>query len=301
MEMSIVIPLYNEEQNIGNLIKLLENQVQKDFELIIVDDGSRDTSVNVIKKIKTSFAKRILKQENSGPAAARNRGIDVAKGDLICFIDSDCMPKNNWTYEIKECFKDKSKNIVYGALNNGNKDFFSVALDFCWGYILNDKNKGGKRELATSANLIVRKEVLDKVRFDPKMIMAEDTDFSIRARKKGYEIFFEPEIKVFHKPKRDNWTKFLKHRKDHGQWEMYNSLRYRDSLEKARFIPKNNLFLLFVMIPAIWGWSVLRILWENLKHGPKVLLYLPVILLGNLYWVLGLIKGYKMHYMEDKR
>ncbi|EOB7509515.1 glycosyltransferase [Providencia stuartii] len=86
---SVVIPCYNSENWIAKAIQSIDNQTFKNIEIIIVDDGSTDNSVNVIKNIKISLPILIINQENSGPSLARNNGVKYAKGDYIAFLDAD--------------------------------------------------------------------------------------------------------------------------------------------------------------------------------------------------------------------
>lgn len=85
---SVVIPLYNKEKQIAITLQTVLNQTFKDFEIIIVNDGSTDNSVAEVEKIKDSRI-RIINQKNAGVSAARNRGIEEAKYDLIAFLDAD--------------------------------------------------------------------------------------------------------------------------------------------------------------------------------------------------------------------
>ena len=85
---SVVIPLYNKEKQIAHTIQSVFNQTFQDFEVVIVDDGSTDESAAEVEKFCDSRI-RLIHQENAGVAAARNRGIEEAKGDLIAFLDAD--------------------------------------------------------------------------------------------------------------------------------------------------------------------------------------------------------------------
>lgn len=98
---SVVIPLYNKEAYIKNTLKTVLAQTIKDFEIIVVNDGSTDKSVEVIKSINDHRI-RVLSQENAGVSAARNRGIIEAKADLIAFLDGDDEWKTNFLEEILE-------------------------------------------------------------------------------------------------------------------------------------------------------------------------------------------------------
>lgn len=85
---SIVIPLYNKEKQIANTLQTVLNQTFQNFEIVIVNDGSTDNSVEEVEKIKDSRI-RIINQKNSGVSAARNRGIEETIYDLIAFLDAD--------------------------------------------------------------------------------------------------------------------------------------------------------------------------------------------------------------------
>ena len=93
MKISVIIPMYNPGKEIVRCFKSLENQTFTDYELILIDDGSKDSAYKAVEKyIDTSTLKsktRLLRQENAGVAVTRNRGIDMAEGDYLAFIDQD--------------------------------------------------------------------------------------------------------------------------------------------------------------------------------------------------------------------
>ena len=93
MKISVIIPMYNPGREIVRCFKSLENQTFTDYELILIDDGSKDPAYKAVEKyIDTSTLKsktRLIRQENAGVAVTRNRGIDMAEGDYLAFIDQD--------------------------------------------------------------------------------------------------------------------------------------------------------------------------------------------------------------------
>ena len=88
---SIVVPVYNAEKYINDTIKTVQEQTYKNWELILVDDGSKDKSKSIIKNYMKNDEriKLYCQSENGGPAIARNKGIDLAKGHFLCFQDAD--------------------------------------------------------------------------------------------------------------------------------------------------------------------------------------------------------------------
>lgn len=85
---SVVIPLYNKETQVAHTLQTVLNQTYQDFEIVIVNDGSTDNSIAEVNKIKDNRI-RVISQKNAGVSAARNKGIEEAKYDLIAFLDAD--------------------------------------------------------------------------------------------------------------------------------------------------------------------------------------------------------------------
>jgi glycosyltransferase involved in cell wall biosynthesis len=86
---SIIIPLYNKERHIERALESVFAQTYKNYELIVIDDGSTDNSVNIVEEISRNHDIRIFHEENSGVSTARNKGIAEARYDYIAFLDSD--------------------------------------------------------------------------------------------------------------------------------------------------------------------------------------------------------------------
>ena len=110
MKTSIIIPVYNEEKTITNCLKSLLSQSYKDFEIIIVDDGSTDDTLAKVDKIKGSKVTKIIYQEHQGPALARNKGAKEASGQILVFVDADMEFEKNFLQNLtKPIIKKKSK------------------------------------------------------------------------------------------------------------------------------------------------------------------------------------------------
>lgn len=119
VKLAVITPTYNRISNIPNAIKMLQSQILDGIEFIIVDDGSKDGSYELLQKL-TQQDKRftILKQENKGPSAARNNALAVAKGDYIGFFDiDDAIPQNYFDALYNEAIKSNA-DIVYTSYNN---------------------------------------------------------------------------------------------------------------------------------------------------------------------------------------
>ena len=114
---SVIIPVYNDRDHITQCLNSIFNcNFKKQFEVIVVDDGSSDG----LEKIVSSFSCRFISTgRNSGPGAARNLGAEFAKGDILAFVDSDCVVSENWLPVIDNIFlNNKIKAIAGGFSGN---------------------------------------------------------------------------------------------------------------------------------------------------------------------------------------
>ncbi len=115
MKISVIIPTYNEEKVITKCIKSLQDQTFKDFEIIVVDDGSTDKTFEVLSQLKIINLKlQILRQQHKGPGAARNLGVQHASGEILVFVDADM------TFD-----KSFLKNLVVSVISGESKGTFS--------------------------------------------------------------------------------------------------------------------------------------------------------------------------------
>ena len=87
---SVIIPAYNVAPLLERCYQSIQTQTYKDFEVILIDDGSTDQTPEICEELaKNNANTRVVHQKNSGVSAARNKGIEIASGDYLCFIDSD--------------------------------------------------------------------------------------------------------------------------------------------------------------------------------------------------------------------
>ena len=99
MKFSVIIPLYNKESYLSQTLNSVKGQTYKDFEVIIVDDGSLDRSLSIANSYKTDSRFKVYHLQNGGVSKARNYGISVCKGDYICFLDADDVWNKNYLSE----------------------------------------------------------------------------------------------------------------------------------------------------------------------------------------------------------
>lgn len=123
---SIVIPVYNQAKHLANCLASIKKQTYDNYEIIVVNDGSKDKVIKVIKKFKPMFGFKLayLEQENRGASAARNRGAKLAKGEYIIFCDADVVMKPVMLELMLKTLKDKpSASFCYSSFIWGRKKF----------------------------------------------------------------------------------------------------------------------------------------------------------------------------------
>jgi glycosyltransferase EpsH len=141
-KISVIIPAYNVEKYIEKTLKSLKDQTFKDFEAIIINDGSTDNTEKIIKEVlqDTKFQWKLINQENQGVSVARNKGIIESKGEYICFLDGDDYYHPTFLEKMYNKAKEKNYDVVfcnYSLVNeNGKtirepkqkKEFFGIEL-----------------------------------------------------------------------------------------------------------------------------------------------------------------------------
>lgn len=125
---SIIIPVYNGEKTIINTVKSIESQTYRDFEVIIVNDGSRDNTRSVFEKFLESFKVEnnyyFINQENKGAPAARNRGFKESRGEYLFFCDADAVLKNDTLEKMVQVLESKQEvAYTYSSFYWGKKLF----------------------------------------------------------------------------------------------------------------------------------------------------------------------------------
>lgn len=129
---SVIMPNYNGEKYICESIESVIAQTYADFELLIIDDGSLDKSVQIISEYEQKDKRvRLIKQENGGSAAARNRGIEEAKGQYIVLLDSDDVWNPNFLSEQLKFMKEKHALCVYSSyklIDEDSKNIYSPVI-----------------------------------------------------------------------------------------------------------------------------------------------------------------------------
>lgn len=189
---SVIIPLYNKGKNIVSTIESVLAQSYKDWELIIVDDGSTDGSSDVVREfIRANDGNskiRLIQKKNGGVCSARNRGIHEAKGELIALLDADDQWDEKYLEEQMRMVEDFPEAAMWGInfaeLSDGKliRKLATGLPDGYRGYVENYFQMPGRiSDLYCSSSVLIRREVFERVgMFDERIKYAEDSDMWFR-------------------------------------------------------------------------------------------------------------------------
>ena len=258
MKYSIIVPVFNRPDEVDELLQSLCQQALKDFEVIIVEDGSKTPCKDVCDKYAGILDLHYYDKPNSGPGQSRNYGAERAQGEWLIVLDSDVVLPKDYLASVNEklemgneklkCLNEKCQQQdnaqphssfliphssfcdAWGGPDAAHPDFtpvqkaisYSMTSFFTTGGI-----RGGKAKLdkfyPRSFNMGIRREVYQQLGGFSKMRFGEDIDFSYRIVEAGYKTALIPEAWVWHK-RRTDFRKFFR--------QVYNSGIARINLEK---------------------------------------------------------------------
>lgn len=322
MDISIIIPVYNAEKTIIQTLNGLQNQTRKDFEVIVIDDGSTDSSSELIEAFKKRnvLTIKLIKQKNAGPAKARNVGVEHSEGNKIIFLDSDCIPPENW---IEQMIKPLNGKVVGCNCGYKVKNMGSLVAR----YVNYEIAKRHEKLIGKTVDTIgsysasfIKSVVKEAGGFDIRYKSAsyEDFDLAFNIRKIGYDLVFTDKTFVYHYHP-DSLRRYLKQQFGRGYWGVIMYLRNKDKILKGdtytgheaqvQFILSCLVFLsipLAVVVNPLFLLSFVVLLFSNLPLGlwaskkeKKFILIAPILAsmrslagtLGVCMWFIK--KGFK--------
>lgn len=195
---SVIIPVYNGAKTVSQTVECLQRQSLKPAEIIVVDDGSTDETLAVLRGFDEQIT--ILSQPNSGPASARNRGVRAANGDFTAFTDSDCLPDKDWLLNLALGFDNERVAGVGGAVRSAVQGLTGEYVDAI--RLLDPQpDESGEIPYLITANACFRREVLIEAGLFNESFRkpgGEEPDVCLRIRNLGYEFRFAEQALVRH-------------------------------------------------------------------------------------------------------
>lgn len=249
MFFSVIIPVYNRPTEIFELLSSLVQQAYREFEVILVEDGSRIKSDQIVAKFQSSLSICYYFQENQGQGFARNFGMNHAKGDFFVILDSDVILPPDYLLVLKAAIQGRSLD-AFGGPDAAADDFNSLqkAMDFAMTSFwttggIRGKLKDPSKYQARGFNMGVSRGVFEALGgfVDPNR--GEDIEWSIRIKKAGFKLELVEEAFVYHKRK-NTLGSFAQQAFSFGRNRVNVSRFHPEAIKLVHWMP--TFFLLFL-------------------------------------------------------
>lgn len=313
---SVIIPCFNSEKTILKTLEALEKQnFDKPFEILICDDGSNDNTIKIVKEFarKSKIPIRVFANPHHGPAWQRNFGAKKAKGKIIVYTDSDCIPGKNWLKEMVKPIESGEVAGVQGTYRTLNRKSLIARFE---GYEIEKRHERMKKQkyidfIGTFSAAYVKNIFLKFGGFDTRFKTAsgEDPELSYRIAKAGYKLVFNPKAYVYH-PHPDSLKKYLKQKFYRAYWRVLMYKKHPDKMMKDSYtgieVPLSAisvfLFILFTFLSifekTLLIFSVLSVLFFVMINADsisfmgrkerKMYLLAPLLIfLRTFVWIIG--------------
>ncbi len=252
---SFIIPVFNRPQEIQELLEsFVELDFDADYEIVIVEDGSSETSEHIVKSFSDRLNIAYFYKTNSGPGASRNYGMARAKGNYFIILDSDCLLPSHYLKTV-DSFLNTSYYHCFGGADAAHSSF--SALQKAINYVMTSflttggirgNEKSVNRFEPRSFNMGISKELFLKTGGFGKIHPGEDPDLSQRILKAGYKTTFIPDAYVFHK-RRISWKGFYTQVKKFGMVRPILNVWHPSSSKITFWFP--TFFILFVIVSLV--------------------------------------------------
>ena len=314
---SIIIPAYNAAGFIKRCLDALRLQTidNSKFEIIVVDDGSTDNTALIVESFKTI---KLLKQQNQGPATARNMGVKKASSEIVIFLDADCEPTPDWLSEMLESFESEAYIVaVKGAYRTKQTSLISKFVQAEFEYKYEKLSKHKYINFVDSYSAAFRKNIFLKMGgFDISFTTAcaEDAYLSFKIANQGHKMIFNPNAIVFHihpstlfdylkrKFTYISWRpKTIKEFPKHSLNDSYAPVSFKIQILLSSLVLifffisliDRNLISLLLAVCIAFLFSVFPFFIKSLRRSVRIaLISIPVLFLRGLVQMYGLIFGF---------
>jgi glycosyltransferase involved in cell wall biosynthesis len=274
MNYSIIVPVFNRPDEVDELLESLCSQTYKDFEVVIVEDGSKITCKDVCDKYAGILDLHYYYKENSGPGQSRNYGVERARGEYVVIVDSDAVTPPGFLQAIDDELL-RQPCDAWGGPDAAHESFTDIqkAISYAMtSFFTTGGIRGGKKQLdkfyPRSFNLGVRREAyiqlggFSTTRFSKMALYGEDIDFSIRIYKAGLSCRLFPEAWLWHK-RRTDFRRFWRQVYNSGYARINLWRMYPEALKPVHALP--SVFTigcigLLLLAPFTCGLSLLLLL-----------------------------------------
>jgi glycosyltransferase involved in cell wall biosynthesis len=194
---SVVVRSYNEAEHLGKLLHGISQQTMQDYEVVLVDSGSTDGTLEIANDHEVETIEYI-DPENFSFGRALNHGCEAAKGDFCVIASAHVYPKrNDWLERLLEPFEDSEVALVYGKQRGNEVTTFSENQIFRQWFPEHDIEHQD-HPFCNNANAAIRRELWEEFPYDEQLTGLEDVDWAKRVQKAGYHISYASEAEIIH-------------------------------------------------------------------------------------------------------
>jgi lipopolysaccharide/colanic/teichoic acid biosynthesis glycosyltransferase/glycosyltransferase involved in cell wall biosynthesis len=257
-KLSVIVPAHNADGTIAECLGALLVQngfsLGQDYEIILVDDGSTDQTAQIAEDLGV----HVIRQHNAGPAAARNAGVEHAKGELIFFTDSDCIPNSDWLIQMATPFQNPSVIGVKGAYLCREKNRVARFVQQEFAYKYHALAKLPQIDFIDTYSAAYRKSIfIENGGFDIRFPVpsVEDQEFSFRLARKGYRLVFQPSARVYHRHDL-NLKQYFQRKWGIGYWKAFMLRWLPEKTLSDSYTPASQRFQIVLLAFLILSLSV---------------------------------------------
>ncbi len=256
MHYSIIIPVYNRPDEIAELLDSLTKQTYKDFEVLIIEDGSEISCKKVVQSYSGVLNVRYYYKENSGQGFSRNYGFEKATGDYLVVFDSDCIIPPHYFEHVTSELK-ATKADCWGGPDRALPSFSRIqkAINFSMTSLFTTGGTRGRKKMAgtfhpRSFNMGISRKVYEETGGYKITRMGEDIEFSIRINRSGFKTVLIENAYVYHK-RRTNLKQFYNQLHFFGRARINITRFFPDELKLVHFFPVLFFIGYLLIIPAV--------------------------------------------------
>lgn len=253
LHFTFIIPVYRREDELSELLYSLTNLTDKNFDVIVVDDGSPEPLQSLVESFLPQLPITYLRKRNSGPGKSRNHGMQYAQGDYFIFLDSDTLIPPEYLSEVR---KELDSQFVdfFGGSDKSQDDFsdFQKAVNFAMTSPLTTGGvRGGAKKITKfqprSFNMGLSRKAYETSKGFGIMRVGEDPDLSMRLWDLDFESRWFPNASVYHK-RRSNWRSFANQVKSFGRMRPILDLLHPKYAKPTFWLPTLFVFGLLVAL-----------------------------------------------------
>jgi glycosyltransferase involved in cell wall biosynthesis len=251
---SVIIPVYNRPQEVQELLESLSLQTCKNFEVILIEDGSSITSEKIYERYADKLMISYFFKPNSGPGPSRNFGFERAKGEYFVLFDSDCVIPEHYFGTVDKFLLSEPLD-AWGGPDRGRQDFTNLqqAMGFTMSSMLTTGGiRGGKEKgfQPRSFNMAISRKVFEQTGGFKFERFAEDIELSVRMRKLGFRAALIPDAYVYHK-RRTTFSQFFKQVSNFGKGRVLVGKAHPGEIKVTHWFPA--FFLMgLILLPALF-------------------------------------------------